>query len=52
MLCAVGCHVYAATWSGTGYVAVVLNAYSRPILGWRAARAMKTALVLAALEMT
>jgi putative transposase len=42
---------YVATWSGTVYVAFVLDAYSRRILGWRAARSMKTALVLDALEM-
>jgi putative transposase len=32
------------------YVAFVLDAYSRRILGWRAATSMKTALVLDALE--
>jgi putative transposase len=42
---------YVATWSGTVYVAFVLDAHSRRILGWRAARTMKTALVLDALEM-
>jgi putative transposase len=42
---------YVATWSGTVYVAFVLDAYSQRILGWRAARSMKTALVLDALEM-
>ena len=42
---------YVATWSGTVYVAFVIDAYSRRILGWRAARSMKTALVLDALEM-
>jgi len=36
---------YGATWSGTVYVAFVLDAYSRGILGWRATRSMKTALV-------
>ncbi len=41
---------YVATWSGTVYVAFVLDAYSRRILGWRAARSMKTELVLDALE--
>lgn len=38
------------TWSGTVYVAFVLDAYSRRILGWRAATSMKTVLVLDALE--
>jgi putative transposase len=42
---------YVATWSGTVYVAFVIDAHSRRILGWRAATAMKTALVLDALEM-
>ena len=42
---------YVPTWSGTVYVAFVLDAYSRRILGWRAARSMRTALVLDALEM-
>jgi putative transposase len=39
-----------ATWSGTVYVAFVLDAHSRRILGWRAARSMKTELVLDVLE--
>jgi putative transposase len=41
---------YVPTWSGMVYVAFVLDAYSRRILGWRAARSMKTTLVLDALE--
>jgi putative transposase len=41
---------YVPTWSGMVYVAVVIDAYSRRILGWRAATSMKTALVLDALE--
>jgi putative transposase len=41
---------YVPTWTGTVYVAFVIDAYSRRILGWRAARSMKTALVLDALE--
>lgn len=32
------------------YVAFVIDAYSRRILGWRAATTMRTALVLDALE--
>jgi putative transposase len=32
------------------YVALVIDAYSRRILGWRAATTMRTALVLDALE--
>jgi putative transposase len=42
---------YVATWSGTVYVAFVLDAFSRRILGWRAATSMATDLVLDALEM-
>jgi putative transposase len=42
---------YVATWSGTVYVAFVLDAHSRRILGWRANTTMRTDLVLDALEM-
>src|SRR6185437_14699785 len=41
---------YVSTWSGTVYVAFVIDAYARRILGWRAAYSMKTPLVLDALE--
>ena len=41
---------YVATWSGFVYVAFVLDVYSRRIVGWRAARTMRTELVLDALE--
>jgi putative transposase len=41
---------YVPTWAGMVYVAFVIDAYSRRILGWRAARSMRTALVLDALE--
>ena len=41
---------YCPTWSGMVYVAFVIDAYSRRILGWRAATSMHTALVLDALE--
>ena len=41
---------YVSTWSGMVYVAFVIDAYSRRILGWRAATSMRTALVLDALE--
>src|SRR5918993_2983772 len=37
---------YVSTWSGTVYVAFVIDAYARRILGWRAATSMRTALVL------
>jgi len=41
---------YVQTWSGMVYVAFVIDAYSRRILGWRASTTMRTALVLDALE--
>jgi putative transposase len=41
---------YVPTWSGTVYVAFVIDAYSRRIVGWRAATSMRTSLVLDALE--
>jgi putative transposase len=41
---------YVPTWSGMVYVAFVIDAYSRQIIGWRAATTMRTALVLDALE--
>ena len=41
---------YVPTWSGMVYVAFVIDAYSRRILGWRAATTMRTSLVLDALE--
>nr|WP_157508676.1 IS3 family transposase [Luteipulveratus halotolerans] len=41
---------YVATWSGTVYVAFVIDVYSRMIVGWRAATSMSTQLVLDTLE--
>jgi putative transposase len=41
---------YVPTWSGMVYVAFAIDAYSRHILGWRAATTMRTSLVLDALE--
>jgi putative transposase len=41
---------YVPTWSGMVYVAFVVDAYSRRILGWRVATSMRTSLVLDALE--
>jgi transposase InsO family protein len=38
-------YTYVPTWSGMVYVAFVIDAYSRRILGWRAATSMKTSLV-------
>lgn len=39
-----------STWSGWVYVAFVIDAYSRRILGWRSATTMTTKLVLDAIE--
>jgi putative transposase len=41
---------YVPTWTGFVYVAFVIDAFSRRIVGWRAAKAMTTALVLDAVE--
>ena len=41
---------YVATWSGFVYVAFVIDVFARRIIGWRAARSMRTELVLDALE--
>jgi putative transposase len=41
---------YVSTWSGWVYVAFVVDAYARRILGWRAGATMSTQLVLDALE--
>jgi putative transposase len=41
---------YVPTWAGMAYVAFVIDAYARRILGWRTATSMNTALVLDALE--
>ena len=42
---------YCSTWSGIVYVAFIIDVYSRRIVGWKAARAMTTPLVLDALNM-
>lgn len=42
---------YVATWAGTVYVALVIDVFSRMIVGWRMATTMRTELVLDALEM-
>ena len=39
-----------STWSGWVYVAFVIDAYARRILGWRTGRSMSSQLVLDALE--
>ena len=41
---------YVSTWSGFVYVAFVIDAYARRILGWRVAATMATFLVLDAIE--
>jgi putative transposase len=41
---------YVATWSGFVYVAFVIDAYARRIVGWRVARSAHTGFVLDALE--
>ena len=42
---------YVATWSGVVYVAFVIDAFSRRIVGWKADTNMRTSLVLDTLEM-
>jgi len=41
---------YVATWAGFVYVAFVIDAFARRIVGWRVARSMQAELVLDALE--
>ncbi len=41
---------YVATWAGVVYVAFIVDAFARRIIGWRVARSMRTDLVLDALE--
>jgi transposase InsO family protein len=42
---------YIRTWEGWLYLAVVLDAYSRKVVGWALAEHMRTELVTAALQM-
>ncbi len=42
---------YVRTWSGFCYVAFVIDAYSRRIVGWRVSTSLRTDLALDALEM-
>jgi putative transposase len=42
---------YVPTWAGFLYLAVVLDAFSRRVVGWCMADHLRTALVLSALEM-
>ena len=41
---------YVATWAGFVYVALVIDAFARRIVGWRVSRSMQAQLVLDALE--
>jgi transposase InsO family protein len=41
---------YVATWSGFAYVSLVVDAYSRFIVGWRVTSTLRTDLALDALE--
>ena len=41
---------YVATWRGRVYVALVIDAFSRSIVGWRASASLKTDIALDALE--
>ncbi len=42
---------YVATWAGFAYVALVIDAFSRMIVGWRVATSLRASLALDALEM-
>ena len=41
---------YVATWQGFVYVAFVIDAFARRIVGWRVSRSAETSFVLDALE--
>ncbi len=41
---------YVATWRGFAYVAFVIDAYSRAVVGWRVSSSLRTDLALDALE--
>jgi putative transposase len=43
-------YTYVSTWSGMVYVAFVIDAYARRILGWRVSTSMRTTLVLDTIE--
>jgi putative transposase len=42
---------YVATWAGMAYVCLIIDAFSRRIVGWRVASHMRTGMVLDALDM-
>ena len=41
---------YVRTWSGFAYVAFIIDAFSRYIVGWQASRSLRTDIALIALE--
>ena len=41
---------YVRTWSGFGYLATVLDVFSRRIVGWSYASHMRTELILDAID--
>lgn len=41
---------YVRTWSGFAYVAFIIDAFSRYIVGWQVSRSLRADLVLTALE--
>ena len=41
---------YVRTWAGFAYVAFIIDAYSRAIIGWHVSRSLHTDVVLTALE--
>lgn len=41
---------YVRTWAGFAYVAFIIDAYSRAIVGWHVSRSLQSDLVLTALE--
>jgi putative transposase len=41
---------YVATWQGFVYLAFILDAFARRIVGWRVSRSAETGFVLDALE--
>jgi transposase InsO family protein len=43
-------HPYVATWTGFVYIAFVIDAYARRIVGWRVSRTAHAGFVLDALE--
>jgi putative transposase len=47
----VGDITYLGTWAGFAYLATVIDAYSKTVIGWAVADHMRTDLVIAALDM-